>query len=83
MQRGRSSSLDEVKWTKADAALIDEARVLLGPIRRPRPAVKLAESGILDGIDLDSYAGDVRAAALREAQRSRPPRAPSSTRPSS
>jgi DNA helicase IV len=72
LYRERSSSLDEVKWTKADAALIDEARVLLGPLRRPRPVVKIAESGILDGIDLDSYAGDVRAAALREAQRLAP-----------
>ena len=69
LYRPRSSTLDEVKWTKADAALIDEARVLLGPLRRPRPIVKIAESGILDGIDLDSYAVDVRAAALREAKR--------------
>jgi DNA helicase IV len=72
LYRPRSSSFDEVKWTKADAALIDEARVLLGPLRRPRPVVKIAESGILDGIDLDAYAGDVRAAALREAQRLAP-----------
>ncbi len=72
LNRPRSTTYDEVKWTKADAALIDEARVLLGPLRRPRPVVKLAESGILDGIDLDSYAGDVRAAALREAQRLAP-----------
>ena len=72
LYRARSTTFDEVKWTKADAALIDEARVLLGPLRRPRPVVKLAESGILDGIDLDSYAGDVRAAALREAQRLAP-----------
>jgi DNA helicase IV len=72
LYRPRSSSFDEVKWTKADAALIDEARVLLGPLRRPRPVVKIADSGILDGIDLDSYAGDVRAAALREAQRLAP-----------
>ena len=35
--RARSATIDDVKWTKADAALIDEARVLLGPIRRPRP----------------------------------------------
>jgi len=55
----------KVKWTKADAALIDEARVLLGPLRRPRPVVKPGDNGILDGIDLDAYAGDVRAAALR------------------
>ena len=72
LYRARSNSLDEVKWTKADAALIDEARVLLGPVRRPRPVVKPGDNGILDGIDLDAYAGDVRAAALREAQRNAP-----------
>jgi DNA helicase IV len=72
LARKRSASLEEIEWTKADAALIDEARILLGPQRRPRPPVKLGESGILDGIDLDSYAGDVRAAALREAQRLAP-----------
>ena len=33
--RSRSTSLDEVRWTVADAALVDEARALLGP-RRPR-----------------------------------------------
>ncbi|MEO9180075.1 MAG: UvrD-helicase domain-containing protein [Acidimicrobiales bacterium] len=72
LYRERSSSFDEVRWTKADAALIDEARVLLGPLRRPRPVAKISESGILEGIDLDSYAGDVRAAALREAHRFAP-----------
>ena len=36
--RPRSTSLDEVPWTAADAALVDEARTLLGP-RRRRPAV--------------------------------------------
>ncbi len=72
LYRSRSETLEEIRWTKADAALIDEARVLLGPLRRPRPAPKLGEQGILDGIDLDSYAGDVRAAALREAQRLAP-----------
>jgi DNA helicase IV len=69
LARKRSESLEEIEWTKADAALIDEARILLGPRKRPRPAVKLGDTGILDGIDLDSYQGDVRAAALREAQR--------------
>ncbi len=67
--RARSTSLEEIEWTKADAALIDEARILLGPRRRPRPVAKSGESGILDGVDLDSYQGDVRAAALREAAR--------------
>jgi DNA helicase IV len=70
--RKRSATPEEIEWTKADAALIDEARILLGPRRRPRPPVKVGESGILDGIDLDAYAGDVRAAALREAQRLAP-----------
>jgi len=70
--RKRSESLEEIEWTKADTALIDEARVLLGPRKRPRPPVKTAENGILDGIDLDAYAGDVRAAALREAARNAP-----------
>jgi DNA helicase IV len=65
--RPRSDSPDDVAWTTADAALIDEARVLLGPRRRPRPA--RAETTILDGIDLDAYRADVRAAALREAAR--------------
>jgi DNA helicase IV len=70
--RKRSATLEEIEWTKADAALIDEARVLLGPRKRPRPVIKSADNGILDGIDLDAYAGDVRAAALREAQRNAP-----------
>jgi len=34
--RPRSGALNEIPWTVADLALIDEARVLLGP-RRPRP----------------------------------------------
>ena len=67
--RPRSASLDDVAWTKADAALIDEARVLLGPRRRPRAVVKATDPLVLDGVDLDSYRGDVRAAALREAAR--------------
>lgn len=70
--RKRSESFDEIEWTKADAALIDEARILLGPRKRPRPPLKNISNGILDGIDLDAYAGDVRAAALREAQRNAP-----------
>jgi hypothetical protein len=68
LYRPRFTSLDEIAWTKADAALIDEARVLVGPRRRPRPAQKPADN-VLDGVDLDAYSGDHRAAALREAQR--------------
>ncbi len=37
LHRPRSTSLDEVPWTPADAALIDEARTALGP-RRSRVA---------------------------------------------
>ncbi len=36
LSRPRSTSLDAVHWTVGDAALIDEARTLLGP-RRSRP----------------------------------------------
>jgi DNA helicase IV len=70
--RKRSASLEEIEWTKADTALIDEARVLLGPRKRPRPVLRNLDNGILEGVDLDAYAGDVRAAALREAQRNAP-----------
>jgi DNA helicase IV len=69
LYRPRFTSIDDIAWTKADAALIDEARVLVGPRRRPRPAPKPQDNGVLDGVDLDSYAGNLRAAALREAQR--------------
>ncbi len=65
--RPRASTLEEVRWTAADAALIDEARVLLGPRRRPRPIHRVEAA--LEGVDLDAYGGDVRAAALREAAR--------------
>ena len=37
LYRPRSTSLEEVPWTAGDAALVDEARTLLGP-RRGRPA---------------------------------------------
>ncbi len=36
LYRPRSASLDQVPWTAGDAALVDEARALLGP-RRSRP----------------------------------------------
>jgi hypothetical protein len=72
LYRPRAASLEETKWTKADAALIDEARVLLGPRRRPRPVnPRPPKRDILEGVDLDAYAYDVRAAALREAARLR------------
>jgi DNA helicase IV len=49
LYRPRSDSLDEVPWTVADAALIDEARTILGPRRggaRPnRGRANRAEEG--------------------------------------
>ena len=69
LYRPRAASFDEIHWTKADAALIDEARVLLGPRRRPRALAKASEPDVLDGVDLSTYSGEIRAAALREAQR--------------
>jgi len=36
------------------------------------PHCQTGRQRILEGIDLDAYAGDVRAAALREAQRNAP-----------
>jgi len=72
LHRPRSTSLDEIRWTKADAALIDEARILLGPRRKPRVLNRPLDAGVLDGVDLDSYSGAVRGAALREAQRLAP-----------
>jgi len=70
LYRPRSERAEDVGWTKADAALIDEARVLLGPRRRPRALPRPGEA--LEGLDLDAYQGDVRAAALREASRVAP-----------
>jgi DNA helicase IV len=67
--RPRSATLEDIQWTKADAALIDEARVLLGPRKRPKVSAKSGETTILDGVDLDAFSSDIRAAALREAQR--------------
>ena len=72
LARPRSASLEDIKWTKADAALIDEARVLLGPRKRPRSLTKAQEPTMLNGVDLDSFSPEVRAAALREAQRLAP-----------
>ncbi len=42
LYRDRSDSLDEVRWSNADAALLDEARFLLGP--RPRKSGKVDET---------------------------------------
>ena len=49
LYRPRSGALDEVPWTVADAALIDEARTILGPRRgapvRTGPGPSRAEEG--------------------------------------
>jgi DNA helicase IV len=49
LYRPRSTALDQVPWTVADAALIDEARTILGPRRggaRPnRPRASRADEG--------------------------------------
>ena len=42
LYRDRSESLDDVRWTVADAALLDEARMHLGPV--PRRNGKVDES---------------------------------------
>ena len=42
LYRDRSDSLEEVRWSNADAALLDEARFLLGP--RPRKSGKVDET---------------------------------------
>ena len=48
LYRPRSASLDAVPWTVGDAALVDEARTMLGP-RRGRPVRPRAQRGD-DGI---------------------------------
>jgi DNA helicase IV len=42
LQRARSESVSDVRWTHADAALLDEARFLLGP--RPRKGGKIEDA---------------------------------------
>ena len=55
LHRPRSKRLEEVAWTPADVALVDEARVLLGPSRArpPRPRSEARERG---GLDLPEWA---------------------------
>jgi hypothetical protein len=45
LYRPRSASLDAVPWTVGDAALIDEARTILGPRRSRRARTARAEEG--------------------------------------
>ncbi len=51
--RERSRSLEDVPWTAADAALVDEARTLLGPRRssKTKPTNERGESSWPQGLD--------------------------------
>ena len=53
LHRPRAATLDEVAWTSADAALVDEARALLGPTRTAR-RVAPAPQGVRDLFDMAS-----------------------------
>jgi DNA helicase IV len=61
--RQRSASLADVPWTVADLALIDEARVHLGPRKRP----KVSKGGESEVFDFRGYSEETRQAAMREA----------------
>ncbi|MHB1775300.1 MAG: HelD family protein [Acidimicrobiales bacterium] len=50
LHRPRSGSLDEVPWTPADAALVDEARTVLGPRRRRATAARGDQRERLDKV---------------------------------
>jgi DNA helicase IV len=43
LERPRAAALADIPWTAADLALVDEARVLLGPRRGQRPAAEHEE----------------------------------------
>ena len=45
LRRPRSASFDDVAWTPADAALVDEARHLLGPRATAAPTTALRKYG--------------------------------------
>lgn len=65
LARSRGASIDEVEWTEADLALIDEARALLGPRKRPRGRSRIVDSELsLD--DIEQLPEHVRGAALKE-----------------
>lgn len=55
LYRPRSKSLEEVGWTVADVALVDEARVLLGP-RRTRSKARRELRERATGLDLPEWA---------------------------
>ncbi len=51
--RPRSDSVDDVRWTEADVALLDEARELLGP--RPARRARSAENGDKPADEIRTY----------------------------
>ncbi len=57
LHRPRSASLDEVPWTAADAALVDEARVVLGPRRARSRQYRPRDEGGQWPAGLDAAAG--------------------------
>ncbi|MHB8438630.1 MAG: HelD family protein [Acidimicrobiales bacterium] len=57
--RPRCTDLSEIRWTSADLALLDEARVLLGPRRPRRHGAASAGSGA-DGTGTGNGANGVR-----------------------
>ena len=63
--RPRSASMADIPWTDADLALIDEARVLLGPRKKPRGLSRVVDSE-LTLEDVDQLPDHHREAALRE-----------------
>jgi hypothetical protein len=70
LERARSASFEEVAWTEADVALIDEARTLLGP-RRARPTRRTerdrsrteGSGAVLDGWSADGLFGGAASAS--------------------
>jgi hypothetical protein len=64
LYRPRGASLDDVAWTPADLALLDEAKALLGPVRRRSGAEGEAEQRTYGHIVVDE-AQDLTPMALR------------------
>ena len=65
LYRPRSENMADILWTDADLALIDEARVLLGPRKKPRGHSRVVDSE-LTLEDVEQLPDHHRDAALRE-----------------
>ena len=63
--RPRGDSMESVAWTEADLPLIDEARALLGPRKKPRSASRVVDSE-LSLEDIEMLPEHVRGAAVRD-----------------